>query len=232
MIQFSTGILRALFSLWNRCLNMVRLSQKEDINLMERGFLWKYLLLVVLYKNELEESVMKELVSAASNLVQKCIQVMSENPNEQQIQKISRTFLFTALTMTTICGTASSIVQEIATYCSLSCIVSFCLLSSSESRALSQSYSPVSGYSIIVVSFWTACICVCFIIKFRSLCYTRFHSPKQLRTKCFFQVEWACYWWYLPVSQAIPLCLESSLFCSHLFPSFLFLVSSSGALYA
>ena len=71
---------------------MVRLSQKEDINLMDRGFLWKYLLLVVLYKNELEESVMKELVSAASNLVQKCIQVMSENPNEQQIQKISRTF--------------------------------------------------------------------------------------------------------------------------------------------
>ena len=71
---------------------------------------------------------MKELVSAASNLVQKCIQVMSENPNEQQIQKISRTFLFTALTMTTICGTASSIVQEIAAYCSLSCIVSFCLI--------------------------------------------------------------------------------------------------------
>lgn len=57
---------------------MVRLSQKEDINLMDRGFLWKYLLLVVLYKNELEESVMKELVSAASNLVQKCIQVMSK----------------------------------------------------------------------------------------------------------------------------------------------------------
>lgn len=92
---------------------------------MDRGFLWKYLLLVVLYKNELEESVMKELVSAASNLVQKCIQVMSENPNEQQIQKISRTFLFTALTMTTICGTASSIVQEIAIYCSLSCISFF-----------------------------------------------------------------------------------------------------------
>ena len=132
---------------------MVRLSQKEDTNLIDRGFLWKYLLLVVLYKNELEESVMKELVSAASSLVQKCIQVISENPSEQQIQKISRTFLFAALTMTTICGTASSIIQEIATYCSLSCIVFFCLLSSSQSRALSQPDSPVSSYQIVVTSF-------------------------------------------------------------------------------
>lgn len=137
----------------NRCLNMVRLSQKEDINLTDRGFLWKYLLLVVLFKNELDESLMKELVSAASSLVQKCIQATSESPNEQQIKTISRTFLFAALTITTICGTAPSIIQEITSYCSLACIVSFSLLSSSQSRALPQTASPVSSHSIFVVSF-------------------------------------------------------------------------------
>lgn len=127
---------------------MVRLSQKEDTDLVDRGFLWKYLFLVVLYKNELEESVMKELVSAASGLIQKCIQVMSENPSEQQIRKISRTFLFAALTVTTICGTAPSIVHEIATYCSLSCNSFSYFPCSFQRRSLLQSNTPVSNNSI------------------------------------------------------------------------------------
>ena len=101
---------------------MMRISHKEDIAIYDRGFIWKYLFLTILYTNDLEEAVMKEIVTASSVIVQKCIQEMEKKPSDEQVSKIARVFYFCMATLAAVCGTSSAIWTEFSSYCAKACM--------------------------------------------------------------------------------------------------------------
>lgn len=104
-----------------RCLNMARLSQKENVPLAQRGLAWKYLYLSVLYSNDLEESEMKEVLSLAGPLVQRCSEECAHLSDDPSRRRLMRLVFFSGMTVLTLCGGDDSILQEFTRYCSVPC---------------------------------------------------------------------------------------------------------------
>ena len=104
-----------------RCLNMARLSQKENVPLAQRGLAWKYLYLSVLYSNDLEESEMKEVLSLAGPLVQRCSEECAQLSDDPSRRRLMRLVFFSGMTVLTLCGGGDSVLQEFTRYCSLPC---------------------------------------------------------------------------------------------------------------
>ena len=77
---------------------MARLSQKENIPLVQRGLAWKYLYLSVLYSNDLEESEMKEVLSLAGPLVQRCGEECAHLDDDPSRRRLMRLVDFSGLT--------------------------------------------------------------------------------------------------------------------------------------
>ncbi|KAK8827392.1 hypothetical protein WA538_003355, partial [Blastocystis sp. DL] len=99
------------------CLNMARLSQKENIPLVQRGLAWKYLYLSVLYSNDLEESEMKEVLSLAGPLVQRCGEECAHLDDDPSRRRLMRLVYFSGMTVLTLCCRDDSILREFTQYC-------------------------------------------------------------------------------------------------------------------
>ena len=101
---------------------MMRISQKENISILDRGFIWKYLFLTILHTNTMEEAVMKEVVTNSSLLIQKCIQELEQHASDDLVPKVARVFFFCMGAIAALCGTSEPIQNELATYCERACI--------------------------------------------------------------------------------------------------------------
>ena len=101
---------------------MMRISQKENINILDRGFIWKYLFLTIIHTNTMEEVVMKEVVTNSSLLIQKCIQELEQHASDDFIPKIARVFFFCMGAIAALCGTSEPIQNQLSAYCERACI--------------------------------------------------------------------------------------------------------------
>ena len=102
---------------------MARLSQKENIPLVQRGLAWKYLYLSVLYSNDLEESEMKEVLSLAGPLVQRCGEECAHLDDDPSRRRLMRLVYFSGMTVLTLCCRDDSILREFTQYCVVPCPV-------------------------------------------------------------------------------------------------------------
>ena len=102
---------------------MARLSQKENVPLVQRGLAWKYLYLSVLYSNDLEESEMKEVLSLAGPLVKRCGEECEQLDDDPSRRRLMRLVYFSGMTVLTLCGGDDSILREFTQYCAVACSV-------------------------------------------------------------------------------------------------------------